>query len=266
MTPADDIPAGLVCSVRYSAASTSTIDAPQAWQLCARVAELGAVWGGAVRSYLGRDPDRPVAITVSPGGGLPRTWRNQIVLPIHDDAGDGISALSHELVHAVAGRSPSHLLNEGLAVHVDATIGLSGPVWPFFHLAPRRWARLFLDQGRAMALADLIAAPRLDLAGPDLAAGIREFRSTVTTFHLLAASYAGYLFEHLSRPVFWESFHSGRALPAGADLPGLERAWKASLGGPLTAEERALERRSEAELERVPLPAQVLRQATGVSP
>lgn len=222
-----------------------------------QIEQRAAEWVAAIARFLPLPAavavPSEVVIILRPGLPLPMSRGNEVALPVApaDDLGLVLAGLPHELVHVVAGRSPSHLLNEGLAVYVDDHLRLAGPVWPFFELSARRWARLMLDDGNAMPLHALVSATRrpasattksYDAAGPRSNEGGLP---VLTRYYLLAASVVEFMIASQGWPAFWTAFRSGE-LPAGIDVEDMERGWLASLGGPGTTEERELQRRSVA--------------------
>jgi len=166
-----------------------------------------------------------------------------ITLPTDERVPATLSCLAHELVHAIAGRSPSHLLNEGLAIHVDSTLRLAGPVWPFFELAPDRWVASFIEEGMHVSLADLVPS-----ATPQFSEGGRKY--LVPSYYLEAGSFTGYLWSRYPQ-YFWSTFRHGKGELEGRELASFEDEWLATLRGPLTAGERVLRDRSFAAFERI---------------
>lgn len=200
-----------------------------------------AQWTAAVGAFLGLDLPATVVVSLHAGNRLPMTRQSHVRLPVRAHAStlaDGLTTahagLAHELVHVVAGRSPNPVLNEGLAVYVDATLRLAGGVWPFYDLAPHRWVQVFVERGGFVPLAELpSSANDAGMNDDSPEAGSRRAR-----FYLEAASWTAHLFDTLPRPQFWENFRAGALLPPGWDAEAAEQAWLAHLGGPLTSGER----------------------------
>lgn len=197
-------------------------------------------WAREVAGFLAMDPGGPIAVTLDPKATMPYTRGRHVVLPLDPRPGRdidamsyGLNALPHELVHAIAGRSPSHLLNEGLAVHVDAALRLVSRSWPHYGLLPHRWVRAFLDERTILSPTELLYWT----PGPLVT---RAQRVDCAALYLHAGSLAGYLFTTLGDERFWALYR----LPVGASdsipVDDLEPAWLASLGGPLTTVEHAL--------------------------
>lgn len=220
---------GFDCSVRYEPDGESPLSTAQAVRMCRFAEQRGRSWGSAICSYLGVVPAQPVKITLRPGIMWSMTKGVEVVVGV--SPGTVSAALTHELVHAVAGRSPRQVYDEGLAVHVDAQLQLAGPTWPFFHLRPHRWVRHFVDDGTFLPLSDLMEGPRvMPSETPGLSDAVR--------FYLEAGSFVGFVIELLGGfEAFWRYFRAGEpvASPNGFDLGAM---WVASLGPALTADER----------------------------
>lgn len=217
------------CSARYGPGS-EPVPSTAGAELTRRFAERrGRAWGAEICSYLDVWPTGPVTITLRPGIRWSMTKGSEIFIGV--SPGVVSTALSHELVHAIAGPSPTQAYSEGLAVHVDARLRLAGPAWPFFHLAPHRWTRSFLDDGTFLSLAQLLGSPRIL---PTTEVGLSE----AARFYLEAGSFVGFAIRLLGgTEAFWPSFRSGEAIP-GWGLDSLEARWVASLGPAITDEER----------------------------
>jgi hypothetical protein len=226
------------CRVRYQPSRRLTLAAGDVERLCRSVEERGQAWGTAICSFLALRPPEAVTITLRPGLPVSMTRGTEVVVGV--TAGIVSAALAHELVHAVTGRSENHAYREGVAVYVDSTLRLAGPAWPFFHLAPDRWVRMFVEDGTFVPLTDLTTgAPALPSTGGGTTDAAR--------FYLEAGSFVGFLLQRLGREAFWSHFRSGR-LPAGRDDENLEAEWLAQLGGGVTDDDRRLCERSMARL------------------
>lgn len=228
------------CRIRYDSGGQPDLPAGEVERLSRFVAAKGWEWGVAICRFLGLDPVRSVTVTLRQGAALSMTRGSDVVVGVA--RGTVSAALAHELVHAVAGPSPRPAYSEGLAVWVDAALRLAGPAWPFFELDPDRWVRQFVEDGSFVSVADL-------LAGPTTAPSDEEGISAPARVYLEAASLIGHVLARSGLEVFWPHFHSGRPLAApGADTAALERAWLASLGGPITEREARLRDASLARL------------------
>lgn len=218
-------------------------------------------WVGPISEFLGLPaPSETLSIALVQGARMPMTRGREIFLPVDDEAGGldtALASLAHELVHVLAGRSPSHLLNEGLAVHVDDCLRLAGPVWPFYNLGADRWARAFSDDGGWLSLSWLVAAtpmpagqapatPNYTPAPPraGLAPGTTDTLPVLTRFYLQAASYVRFRMTSVDRDQFWNDYRGGQPVPGEGSLADVESAWRRQLAGPLTNEERTLVSRS----------------------
>ena len=226
------------CHVRYRPSGRLALPAGDVERLRRAVHERGQAWGTAICAFLGLGPPEAVTITLQPGLPVSMTRGAEVVVGV--TAGIVSAALSHELVHAVTGRSDHHVYGEGLAVHVDSTLRLAGPAWPFFHLAPDRWVRMFVEEGTFVPLSDLMSgAP----ATPSEAEGV----SDAARFYLEAASFVGFMIGRSGMEAFWRSFPSGPRLAMG-EVETLEAAWLAGLGAGVTDADRRLRELSMASL------------------
>lgn len=200
-------------------------------------------WVEQVCEFLELQAPSAMQVTLHPNVPMPYTKGHHVVLPFDtrrapdlDAMSYGLVALPHELVHAIAGRSPSHLLNEGLAVHADSVLGLAGPSWPSYHLRPHRWVQAFYDDRTSIGLREL-----LDWLPHPLVTGVQRAACGVAYLH--AASFVAFLLQEQGWQSFWRVFRAGGQGLEDRDLAQVEAAWSDSLGGPLTAEEaRALVR------------------------
>ena len=222
---------GFACSARFEESGQPWISTTEAERSRRFTERTGRAWGTAICSHLDVWPPRPVRITLRPGIMWSMTKGVEIVIGV--SPGTVSAALAHELVHAVAGRSPSQAYDEGLAVRVDAQLRLAGPSWPFFHLPPHRWVRHFVDDGTFIPLSQLLEGPRV-LPSED--AGM----SDAVRFYLEAGSFVGFVVELLGGfEAFWPYFRTGGPITGldGLDLD-LEAMWVSSLGPELTVDER----------------------------
>jgi len=191
-------------------------------------------------------------ITLRPGPGLSMTKANQVLIPLNANTPVNVAALSHELVHVVAGRSPGHLLNEGLAVHVDDLLRLAGSVWPFYDLPAHRWVAAWRDAGKAMGLDELLATPPFTFSPSERARyESAAASSAVRRFYLHAGSFVRFLLTAGDPDAFWAAFSSGHVVTEGGNGSAMEQDWRASLGPTLTTDERRAVNRSVAELRRL---------------
>jgi hypothetical protein len=229
------------CSVRFVAGPDPIGVAGGGPHLSRAVAERAGPWAERVAQYVRpHAPVPPILITLYGGRCVPRTKGAEILLPASDGPAAVLSGLAHELVHAVAGRSPHPLLNEGLAVHVDSELQLAGPSWPFYHLPPDRWMQAFGENGWMVPLAELLSAATVPPRTEDhLSVRARAVH------YLHAASYTGHLLARLPRPAFWAAFHAGQPVPGGRDIGAIERDWLHGIADhALTADERERRDRS----------------------
>lgn len=237
--------AGLDCHVRCVGTEEEALPDALARDLVSLVEARAREWGSRICAFLDREHPGPVMITLRPGAGFPMSRGDNILLPVNANTEGSLAALAHELVHVVAGRSSSPLLNEGLAVHVDDRLRLAGPAWPFYHLSPHRWVGAFRAEGTSVPLARLVSRPTFRYSRT---AG----RSVVWRSYLHAGSFARFLADHLGTEAFEAAFRAEPWAPDHSRLVELERAWLAALGGPLSAAEEQRRDESLVELELVP--------------
>jgi len=196
-------------------------------------------WVETLCSFLHRRPPEPILVTLRPGTWVARTKGTHVLLPVAPGAGVESAigavraALAHELVHAVTGRLSNDALNEGLAVHVDSTLRLAGPSWPFYDLSPHRWVAIFRHEGTFFALADLLSGRAAPRAGVPIDTVILQW----ARYYLEAGSFAGHLVDELGVERFLSPGGTGPSLPDGEDLVAMEQAWLAAIGPPPTEAE-----------------------------
>ncbi|HEX2699950.1 MAG TPA: hypothetical protein VHM89_07065 [Acidimicrobiales bacterium] len=236
------------CRVRYVAGPGAAPAGAPIDGIVAAVEERAPAWVSRIADFLSRDPIAPVIVTVYGGNGVSRTVGAEVVLPVNGDGSGVLAGLAHELVHAVAGRSPHPVLNEGLAVHTDAQLRLAGPVWPFYHLDPHRWMEVFREEGCRIPMAELLSA----LAQRPLAEDRASIRARAIHY-LHAASLTGHLLDRSAGAGFWSAFRAGAVVPAGVNPKSLETEWLARVAAPLTDEERRRRDRSFGIVAHTPL-------------
>lgn len=245
-------PPGALPGQDTDAVRPQTPSAPCDAAVLGGIEETARSWAAAICAFLRLGPpEGEVVVTLRPGPGVPMTRGTEVILPLDGDKPD-LRPLAHELVHVVAGRSPSPLLNEGLAVHVDSRLRLAGAVWPFYQLNPDRWVADLRDHGGYLPLAQLVAArPRISpRAAPDrgVTAGAGPERPpALTRFYLEAASLAGLLLDMLGPDRFWRLYREGRPVPEECALTDLEVRWLRHVGSELSVSERAWRDRSLAQ-------------------
>lgn len=246
------------CVARYVPGGSPARTEGEVHELLEHVQRTAADWAMEISSHLELPQIcSPILLTLRQGPALPMSRDNEIVLPVGPGA-PGLAALSHELVHVLAGRSQSQLLNEGLAVHVDAGLRLAGPVWPFYRLDPHRWVALFRRQGSYLPLSELqghswvtfptpaqVEHPSTGDGGPDLQAA----PPVASRYYLEGGSFVGFLLDHLGTEAFWARFRAGVAVLKSERCDEIEQTWLATLGGPPTAAEVKLGEQSLAEFQ-----------------
>lgn len=210
-------------------------------------------WVPTICSFLHRRPLAPIMVTLRRGTWVARTKGTHVLLPVPPGA-DAASALgsvkaglAHELVHAVAGRLSNDALHEGLAVHVDATLRLAGPSWPFGLLSPHRWTAMLREEGTFTSLADLLSGR----ATPHADAPVNALILHWARYYLEAGSFVGFLMDELGGDRYLAPGSAAATLPDGEGLAALEKAWLEALGGPPTeAEWRRRDESVKAQVDR----------------
>ncbi len=182
-------------------------------------------WNRRVAGFLGMAAPVNVHVKVHAGRGVPYVQDDAVHL-FRDSAGRAdIAQLPHELVHLVAGHSPSRFLAEGLAVHVDASLRLGRPAWPCYLSHPDTWVVDLLSRGQLGPLAPMVA----EMTDVRLSAGLTPERiGQAWRLYVVAGSFVAYL---LSREGgrFWAGYRAGRCWDDEAGLAVLESGWLASL-------------------------------------
>jgi len=203
-------------------------------------------WLPTICSFLHRQPQAPIVVTLRRGTWVSRTKGTHVLLPVAPGAGADAAlgavraGLAHELVHAVAGRLSNDTLNEGLAVHVDSTLRLAGPSWPFCDLAPHRWVAILREEGTFTPLADLLSGRAMPRADSPVDTMIVQW----ARYYLQAGSFVGFLLDEMGVDRFLSPDGDGQVLPHGDGMAALEEAWLRRVGGPPTEAEWQRGRRS----------------------
>lgn len=195
--------------------------------------QLAARWGLEVARALDLPPPTQPQLQVHEAAGISRVEGGVIHLHHTPDGRVDVDRMPHELVHLIAGLSPSRFLSEGLAVHIAAQLPLGEPCWPAFRLAPDLWVTELRRRRKLPSIAELFrGAQSLRLASAD--------PGTAWRLYVIAGSFVGRLFQHMPRGDFWEGYGSRAAWPEEGRLVELEAAWLASLPEELDANARTL--------------------------
>lgn len=195
-------------------------------------------WCGIIAEHLQVAAPARVAVTVHDERGVAWTSGRTVHLYRAENGAVDAAQLPHELVHAVAGLSPSRLLTEGLAVHVPLQLRLGDPCWPAYDVAPHLWLLELRRRGQRLPdLEDLVrAAQGMRLRDLRLAPGERLLPAWIV--YLAAASLVGHLFGTMERSAFWAGYRVGAFWSDRAGLTDVERAWLESIPEAVEAEER----------------------------
>lgn len=204
--------------------------------LCMRAQE----WSRAVSAFLALPVLPSLDLHVHAKAGVAWAAAPAVHLYQGSDGCVDLTQLPHELVHVIAGASPSRMMSEGLAVHAAATLGLSETCWPCFRLRPDMWmahARRLnggLPNTRAMMEEmQVLRLSTLDLRDPEAVK-----RSWL--LYVAAGSFVGYLFDTMDRAAFWASYRGADLAVRSQTLRELERGWQAYLPEKLDSDARAL--------------------------
>lgn len=192
------------------------------------VVRVAAEWAGVVARRLDRPPlTGPISLKIHDRPGVAHVRGNAIHLFQGLQGGPDLSQLPHELVHLVAGPSPSRFLGEGLAVHVAACADLAEPCWPSYGAHPDAWVMELAGRRRPEPLSTVVAgAETVRLGKPNLTRA--EFLGG-WRLYLVAGSFTGFLFETLERERFWEGFQKGACWRDDTELEERAREWQAWL-------------------------------------
>lgn len=208
-----------------AAAQAVTVRGPGAEML----GPLARAWAEAVAGFLGRPVPGDAVVQVHAAAGVSGVRDGRLHL-YHKPGGPGApdtAQLPHELVHLIAGVSPSRLLTEGLAVHVADRLRLGPPCWPTYRASPEVWVARMHADGSLPALAELAElAASLSVtrdAGDPAAAG------QAWQVYVAAGSFVGYLWRTRPAPRFWSAYAAGRAWDDPEQRDAVERAWLAQL-------------------------------------
>lgn len=182
-------------------------------------------WSRRVARFLGLTVPANVHVTVRANRGVPYVQDDTIHL-FRDATGRAdIAQLPHELVHLVAGHSPSRFLAEGLAVHVEASLRLGRPAWPCYVTHPDTWVVNLRSRGEFAPLASMVVA----MADVRLSEGVTpELIEQAWRLYVAAGSFVAYLLPRQGER-FWTGYRAGRCWDDDAGLALLELDWLASL-------------------------------------
>lgn len=209
---------------------------------CEGVTQTASRWCAAVARLLGLAPPPQATLVVHDGDGIAWAQGSTIHLYRHGDGSVNLEQLPHELVHLVAGPSPSRFVAEGLAVHVAAELGLGPPCWPSYRLAPSLWvAALRRRRPGLPSITTLIAeAESLRLA----AVTAPDALARAWTLYIVAGSFVGHLFTS-SVPApptagegFWRLYSDSALWRDALGVARLERDWQDRLSTDLGADGR----------------------------
>ena len=192
------------------------------------VAALADRWCQVVATSLDLPrPVGPISLALHRRPGVARVQGTTIHLFQGLTGEPDTAQLAHELVHLVAGPSPSRFLGEGLAVHIAACVDLAEPCWPCYGAHPDDWVAALLERRVPEAVSRLMTtAESVRLGKPDLTAG--EFLLG-WRLYLVAGSFTGHLFRTLERELFWSGYRRGACWESQARLADLEQRWQASV-------------------------------------
>lgn len=190
-----------------------------------RVVPLVRQWCATVAGFLDLAPPRRLALHVHDRAGVSCVKEGRLHLYQRPTgvARPDIPQLPHELVHMVAGLSPSRFLSEGLAVFVADRLRLDEPCWPTYRLSPDLWVAETRQHRALPPLAVLMAeadALSLTRTAGDPAAAARAWLIYVT-----AGSFTGYLYATRQRTRFWSGYATGALWDSPEELAALERDW-----------------------------------------
>jgi len=197
-------------------------------------------WCSAVAEILGLEAPKQATIIVHDEPGVARTEGQRIHLYGRPEGGVDVDQLPHELVHLVAGVSPTRFVSEGLAVHVAAELGLGQPCWPSYLLKPTTWVVAQRLRGVEPPTLDELIDRSQSLS---VTAAMRVGPKAVEaawTLYIAAGAFVGHLFESLPRDEFWEGYRRGGFWSDAKHLTTLEQGWLAALPAGLDPGDEAL--------------------------
>lgn len=227
---------------QWQSGAAAPVADSSARELTARAEE----WQGKVARFLERpSPDRTVVI-IHDAPGIAWTERDTVHLYRTPSSQVDVDQLPHELVHRVAGLSPSRFLSEGLAVHAAAELNLAGSCWPCYRLRPSLWVTHLRRQGGEVpaVAAVLTAFQTLRLRDP------KPDQTGVGgpwTLYVVAGSFVAFLLDSLPAAAFWAGYRRGACWRSAEELQELERQWRAALPDELDPADRQAVRASLAD-------------------
>lgn len=198
------------------------------------VGQKAGEWASTIAVFLGRPvPDR-ARVEVHRSAGVPHVKATVVHLFEGAEGQVDVTHLPHELVHLVAGPSPSRFLAEGLAVYVDGLLGLGRPGWPCYRLMPDPWVVYLRENTLLTALTETVGQIQsVKLRGPD---SDGDAVQRAWQLYVVAGSFTGYLLRTLG-DTFWPGYVAGACWQDAQELEQLERAWLSQLCPQLSTEE-----------------------------
>lgn len=220
---------------RRWALSASGVSATEAEWL----SDLADVWALRIAALLGQPLPPAARVLVHPGEGIAHAEPGTVHL-FRRAAGDvDTDQLPHELVHVIAGPSPSRFLSEGLAVHIADMSRLGPMCWPAYRLSPDLWITRLDECGRDLPrLRDAVAAAEGLRLARAVTAGADAIRAA-WTIYIMAGSFTGFLMATMPPDAFWRGYRAGACWDDSDTLADLEYVWRGALPRELDAQARA---------------------------
>lgn len=179
-------------------------------------------WGARVFRYLQVSDPGPVRLNLTRDAGYGYYASGSVYVPPAGRS-EMLETWVHELAHHATGHDASFFFKEGVAVHtLEALFAQDGRLpqgWPNYGQPTLNWARLFLERGELLPLADWLSAPLRCVR-----AGDGDFR--LWQGYVVAGAFTGWYVHRRGMATFQHAF---RANQFAGDLRELEREWLAYL-------------------------------------
>lgn len=193
-------------------------------------------WCRGVAQFLELAVPEGVGVHVHSTKGVPYVQHNVVHIFLDFEGRPDVAQLPHELVHVVAGHSPSRFLAEGLAVHVDAVLRLGRPAWPCYMANPDLWVVDLRSRANLGPLAQMMA----ETTGVRLSGAVTPERmERAWRLYVVAGSFVGHMFSRLG-PRFWKCYRAGVCWDSDEELAGFETDWLDALPSALGPDEQSL--------------------------
>lgn len=209
-----------------------------------------AGWAAQVAAHLDVPLPDKLHVEVHDHPGTAWTAQGRVHLCRRPSGDVDLGPLPHELVHLLAGCSPSRFVSEGLAVHIDAGLSVGPPCWPCFHLAPDLWVVNLRRRGHEPPPLQRLVVEAPVVSVSEAASRSRSSVLAAWTLYVVAGSFVRFCWETMERSHFWDGYRAGALWRDLADLGSMEGRWLARLPVQLSPADAEMLLASSAEARR----------------